>query len=296
MKPIDNRKTRVPSDRIIETFTISKGVAGWYLTPSDGLRFPLLTRLYGLQGSTCPDVRQPLVWETLSEGLALLRSVAKDCHVGLRVCGDLRRRPVVQLWDQPIAAPEPHAKVFEGPGLQGDAAKWGVSDFYPLHEAALREALAGRRRFTTGWYGVKKEVQSGRVWRERANGQVFLEVSSSMDAWPDLVDTAIWAVRGKHLGAANGFDTLLKLGLSEGEAQTLLLRLVEEQSERAVGDDDLCATRTAKLAYNARYETVCERLDALMDLCEQELDSTYKSLEAYCEELLLGLCQERPDA
>lgn len=175
MKASDNDKTQESTQRVLETFIVSKGIDGWHLVPADAAHFPLLTRLYGQQGDTCPDVREPLEWASLAEGLELLRGVARDRRIGMRVCGNLKRRPVVQLWDMPPLAPaEPMVKIFEDRKLRGDAAKWGVSDFYDEHEAALRKALASRKPFTTGWYGVKKEIQSGRIWRERTNGPVFI--------------------------------------------------------------------------------------------------------------------------
>lgn len=282
-----NDKTTKQPKRVYETFTVNRSLIGWFLVPADAQHFPLLTKLYGEEGDTCPGVREPMKWESLAEGLELLRRVAKSYRVGLRLCGNLKVRPVVQLWELATpAAPEPMVKVFEGPDLRGDAAKWGISDFYEEHEAALRAILAGRKPFTTGWYSVKKEIQTGRVWRERTNGPVFIEASASMDDWPDLVDTAVWAAMGKQLGASGGFDTLLKLGMSEKEADRWVDRLAQEQEEYSELGEDNSTSRSAKLAFNVSYETLCDRLDGLVDECSQELESVYESLTEYCRELL----------
>jgi SAM-dependent methyltransferase len=47
-----------------------------------------------------------------------------------------------------------------------DAAKWGVSDFYEDTREGLLRALQSGEAFDTGWYSVKKEIESGRVYRE----------------------------------------------------------------------------------------------------------------------------------
>jgi hypothetical protein len=60
-----------------------------------------------------------------------------------------------------------------------DAAKWGVSDFYEDCEKALKDAIEAGEPFDTGWYSVKKEIQTGRV---RYNGEtITCEASCSDD-------------------------------------------------------------------------------------------------------------------
>jgi hypothetical protein len=44
--------------------------------------------------------------------------------------------------------------------MHGDGAHWGLSDWYPENEAALRAALNAREPFTTGWYSSKKKIAS----------------------------------------------------------------------------------------------------------------------------------------
>jgi hypothetical protein len=45
----------------------------------------------------------------------------------------------------------------------GDGAHWGLSDWYPEQEAALKQALEARQPFDTGWYSSKKEIASARI-------------------------------------------------------------------------------------------------------------------------------------
>ena len=65
-----------------------------------------------------------------------------------------------------------------------DGAKWGVSDFYDRTYDGLIAALQSGDAFDTGWYGVKKEIESGRVYRPVAapdGMDIICEVSVSND-------------------------------------------------------------------------------------------------------------------
>jgi hypothetical protein len=64
-------------------------------------------------------------------------------------------------------------------GFERDGAKWGVSDFYEEAQESLLQALRSGEDFDTGWYGVKKEIQSGRVFRE--GNTIYCEASCSDD-------------------------------------------------------------------------------------------------------------------
>lgn len=64
-------------------------------------------------------------------------------------------------------------------GFELNGAKWGVSDFYEEAQEALLQALRSGEDFDTGWYGVKKEIQSGRVFRE--GNTIYCEASCSDD-------------------------------------------------------------------------------------------------------------------
>lgn len=62
-----------------------------------------------------------------------------------------------------------------------DGSHWGVSDWYPDLEAGIVAALAKgpAHRWTTGWYGSKKEIASACV--RQAGGVITAEVSVSDD-------------------------------------------------------------------------------------------------------------------
>lgn len=64
-------------------------------------------------------------------------------------------------------------------GWKGDGAKWGVSDLYDGFAEELGRALAAGADFDTGWWGVKKEIQSGRI--RRAGSVLYVEASCSDD-------------------------------------------------------------------------------------------------------------------
>ena len=64
-------------------------------------------------------------------------------------------------------------------GFERDGAKWGVSDFYEEAQESLLQALRSGEDFDTGWYGVKKEIQSGRVFRK--GNTIYCEASCSDD-------------------------------------------------------------------------------------------------------------------
>ena len=67
-------------------------------------------------------------------------------------------------------------KAFE----RGDGAKWGASDFYDETREALESALKEHKPFSTGWYGVKKQIETGLVYS--LDGEVIVcKVSVSDD-------------------------------------------------------------------------------------------------------------------
>lgn len=68
---------------------------------------------------------------------------------------------------------------FDFKNRRGDGAKWGVTDFYEEFEEELVCALFSGLNFDTGYYGVKKEIESGRVFRR--GDTIHVEVSCSDD-------------------------------------------------------------------------------------------------------------------
>lgn len=290
---LNNEQTNesgAPKRREYEIFKVSRGIAGWHVIPADPQCHPLLARLFGHepgpdgkepQTADWDELRQPLPWSSLEDGLKRIRNSAQRAGVGVRICGNLKRKPTVLLWRLPKVAPDPVMRAFAG--LHGDAAKWGVTDFYEEHEKAFRDALASRMPFDTGWYGVKKEIQTGRVFRERRGGRLALEVSASMDDWPDLVDTAVWEAAGKQLGAASGFDTLLHLGLSEADAERWMedyvTALLASGSELGEGNS---WTERGSLSGQAGFDRIAQELNTLMDRCGATLEAEYRALVEDC--------------
>lgn len=49
---------------------------------------------------------------------------------------------------------------------RGDGSHWGLTDWYPENEAALKAALDAREPFDTGWYSSKKEIACARIWSQ----------------------------------------------------------------------------------------------------------------------------------
>ena len=273
----------------LETFRIRKGLAGWYILPENPRRHPLLARLFG-ESTVCAnaqDLRAPQPWATLEAGLSLIREVARDAGICVRVCGRIKQAPTVQLWRRRAAAVVAPAYVFER--LRGDAAKWGVSDFYPANEIALRKVLESRVPFDTGWYSVKKDLQSGRIQRVRSGGQLTVEVTMSIDEWDALVDTAVWSCRGEELEAQDGFDVLTRLGLTENEAQAWLSDLAaSEASYSELGEGNSWQGQTT-LSGRVGYARLVEALDELATQGERELHAVFEACVEQCKASLAKL-------
>lgn len=270
-----------------ETVFVRRTLAGWLLVPADRDFHPLLALLWEPGPPVGPPrpclsferLRRSLPWADLAEGLRRVRSAAARAGLSLRVTGDWRRQPTLQLWRKPERPAEEVLRPFSG--LRADAAKWGISDFHDDHAKALQEALASRRPFDTGWYSVRKEIQSGRIWRERRAGAVQLQVMASMDDWTDLVDTAAWQARGQRIGAGSGYATLRQLGLDEQGAEAWLCEQADhwaEVAEVSELDDGTSVTRDSRHAGNIGFKRLCRQLDALADACERTLRETYDAL------------------
>ncbi len=71
------------------------------------------------------------------------------------------------------------AFVFNKPG--GSGAHRGVSDFYDAFKSELVRALRSGQDFDTGWYGVKHEIESGRIWRRGDELGADVSVSDDFD-------------------------------------------------------------------------------------------------------------------
>lgn len=66
--------------------------------------------------------------------------------------------------------------------IPGDGAKWGVSDWYEDVRAAIQECLNKGPKYcwSTGWYGVKKELQSAKITCP-GDGTIQIHTSCSDD-------------------------------------------------------------------------------------------------------------------
>ena len=279
----------------LETFHVCAAPGGWRIVPTDVSSHPLLARLFGAeplggvepQVAPADDLTRTFEWANLAEGVRLIGDVAREAGLGVRVCGDRRRRPTVQLWRKAPVAREALARPFSQ--LVGDAAKWGVSDFYPQAAQALRAALLERGPFDTGWYSVKKEIQSARVLRAKRGGRLSLSASASMDDWPDLLDTALWQARGKALGASSGVEVLTLWGLDDAQADAWMHERLQELSVDASLEEGNCVTLSAELSPRAGYAAVCAKLEGLAQSCEEQLRAVFDDLVEACERRLTEL-------
>ena len=122
----------------------------------------------------CLEIRGGVPFVEGFESIAELRKDATDIRVQKSPANELKAI---------VAIDTPRVSMGTVPALEGftsgDGAKWGVSDFYEDKEAALLAALASGKDFTTGWYGVKKENESGCV--TRVGRMITCEASVSND-------------------------------------------------------------------------------------------------------------------
>ena len=63
--------------------------------------------------------------------------------------------------------------------IEGDGAKWGISDWYSEVEEQILAALTTGEDFETGWYGSKREIASG--WVRVTGAQCHTQASVSDD-------------------------------------------------------------------------------------------------------------------
>lgn len=64
---------------------------------------------------------------------------------------------------------------------RSDGASWGASSFYEDFEKELARAIKCEQVFDTGWYSVKKEIESARIWRVGSRLHVEASVSNDFD-------------------------------------------------------------------------------------------------------------------
>ena len=265
-----------------ETVRLVRTDGGCLLVPADGNNCALLALLHG----DADEIGK--VIEMDADALLLdVCKIAKDQDINALVCGNRKTHPVIKLWHKKAskAALAPIRKIFEGLGYDG--AKWGVSDFYDEHEKVLRNALKDGLPFDTGWYSVKKEIESGRVCRSVKNGPITIEVSASMDEGSDLADTALWRAAGGNSYCDSGFNALEKLGFTEDEAFDELSNLADGY-EAETTESDSCT-----LHWKSGFKSVTKALNSLCENCSQELKSTYEGFIEYCKDYVDGLKRNR---
>lgn len=93
--------------------------------------------------------------------------------------GEVKSVVVHVEWTPPPPTPESCPKLPEWP-KSCDHAHWGPGDWYEDAKAAILTGLQRQEPWTTGWYGVKKEIQSARI-SHLGGGEYLVEVSVSDD-------------------------------------------------------------------------------------------------------------------
>lgn len=122
-------------------FVITPSLAVGSPPPANKNDHPLLSRLYH-QGQEEP-VTDRIEWASLAEGLRRIRDIAKDCRIGVLVCGNIKRSQTVLLWDMGVT--EMIGAINLRPWLEP------LGNFEEGDEDALELAVkAGERLFEVG--------------------------------------------------------------------------------------------------------------------------------------------------
>lgn len=135
-----------------------------------------------------------------------------------------------------------------------DWGSWGIGDMRN-GEQILRDAIASGDRFTTGWHGWKKELQSMCV--ERTEDAVIVSTSAYMD---DLDDYAI-------INDCLTNEEEQKITEEQYKAiRDALYECVEFFTEEEEQDT---------LPVTATYEEIMEKAEECMDYCERRLKESF---------------------
>jgi len=255
----------------MEKFTVVRTIAGWMTIPEDRNNCPLLTKLHRDEGDHV-KINRVLDWKSLEDGIDRIRLVGLRTDMFVRVCGDIKNRPTVILRER-FTVVEEIAKPFEK--MRGyDAASWGVTSFYEEEENWIRDAIANGGPFDTDWYSVKKEIQTGRISRDKRNGPIWVQVSQCMDEAHDLVDTAIWSAAGGNEFCSCGYDFLNKKGLNEEE----IYEVIDTIAEACELGEDNCAQSDRLIHWKCGFDRVCDALNEAADDTGNELENWYQSV------------------
>ena len=135
-----------------------------------------------------------------------------------------------------------------------DWGSWGVGDMRNS-EQILRDAIASGDRFTTGWHGWKKELQSMCI--ERTEDEVIVSTSAYMD---DLEDFAI-------ISDCLTNEEEEKITEEQYEAiRDALFECMEFITEEEESET---------LPVTATYEEIMAKADECMDYCERRLKEAF---------------------
>ena len=147
-----------------------------------------------------------------------------------------------------------------------DAAKWGLTDFYPESEKKFRNAVLSGDDFSIS-YECKKEIRYASVIRE--NDAVTVTVTSCMD---DLLD-----------GYDLIYDALWSRCHSEDELPDEILEDIREEALDCWLSDESTAVRV--LPVSASFEDICTTISELENESEEQNNIMFNILcdivEAY---------------
>jgi len=149
---------------------------------------------------------------------------------------------------EPLPPPKDLSNEFD------DWGSWGLCDMRN-GEDILREAIASGDRFTTGWHGWKKELQSMCV--ERTEDEVIVSVSACMD---DLDDYAI---------ISDCLTSEEARKITEEQYEAIYDALMECMEFRTEEED------SEKLPVTATYEEIIAKAEECMDYCERCLKESF---------------------
>ena len=114
------------------------------------------------------------------------------------------------------------------------ASHWGLTDFYPKSEAALKLLLASGEDFDTDWFGCKKEIRYARIRRDAKMGDdsaIIVDVAAHMDdLWEgnELIYDALWEVSKQEEELPEDivesiFDVAIDCGIDDRAEETEFL-------------------------------------------------------------------------
>lgn len=156
------------------------------------------------------------------------------------------------------------------------AARWGISDFYAADGDLLEDTIKAGKPFAANW-GAKKEIVYANIVSDGET--IAVEVTTSIDEFEDLLDSAIWEAEGKKDNC--GSSTLSRLfGVESWEHFDQLRDACEFQYQESFTAIGNCKND---------FETLTEVLDRLETEAGDEAERCYQSIiesvKAYLEML-----------